>query len=323
MTTTTSSLDLDASLEIFEIKPGTKFNVATLRALLPDTETILFFGKVYDLDARQMGSLLHKVLNSSLTKALFADGGAHSDSLQDYVLDLANFDPVLADAITNGEIAFDPEIPDSEVLAQVFADLEVTVANSIKEVAAKLEGVVSLLPSKQGQMVFKSMMTMNAKRPVLGDYKPAITHVRQAENLVILDDSGSVNSSTINAIVADVVALSYEANAHFALVSTTCRYWAPGSYGVDDLLAAAQYGGTQYETLTPLFDRDWGTVITIADYDSSYDAKRALAMCDGRIEQLLDISLVGRPTFLAECVGQLAADVRPILIGSSGYNVLV
>jgi hypothetical protein len=294
-TMTTSSPDLDASLEIFEIKPGHKFSVATLRHLLPDVKTILLFG----------------------------EGGTHSNSLQDYILDLVDGDPYLADAVTTGEISFDPDIPDGEILTEVWEDLEVTVASSIKEVAAKLEGVVSLLPGKQGSMVFRSMMTMNAKRPVLGDYKPAIVHARQAENLVILDDSGSVNSNTIQRIVNDVVALSYEANAHFALVSSSCRYWAPGAYGVDEILAAAEYGGTQYETLVPLFDRDWGTVITIADYDSSWDAKGALAGCTGRIEQLLDISLVGRPTFLAECVGQLAADIRPILIGSSGYQMLV
>jgi hypothetical protein len=34
---------------------------------------------------------------------------------------------------------------------------------------------------------------------------------------------------------------------------------------------------------------------------------------------VLDISLVNKPTFLAQCVGQLAADVQPLLIGSSYY----
>jgi hypothetical protein len=31
---------------------------------------------------------------------------------------------------------------------------------------------------------------------------------------------------------------------------------------------------------------------------------------------VLDLSLVQRPTFLAECVGQRADDVRPLMLGS-------
>ena len=34
---------------------------------------------------------------------------------------------------------------------------------------------------------------------------------------------------------------------------------------------------------------------------------------------MLDISLVNRPSFLAECVGLLANKVTPILIGNSQY----
>jgi hypothetical protein len=31
------------------------------------------------------------------------------------------------------------------------------------------------------------------------------------------------------------------------------------------------------------------------------------------------VSLVNRPTYLAECVGQLAAKVRPLLIAATSY----
>lgn len=83
---------------------------------------------------------------------------------------------------------------------------------------------------------------------------------------------------------------------------------------MDDVLARAEYGLTKYRMLAPLLDRDWGTVVTIADYDSSLGAKQALARRKGRIGTVLDISLVGKPTFLSECVGQLADEVKPLLV---------
>ena len=54
--------------------------------------------------------------------------------------------------------------------------------------------------------------------------------------------------------------------------------------------------------------------VTIADYDSSLGAKQVLASRSGRIGTVLDISLVGKPTFLSECVGQLADEVKPLLV---------
>ena len=135
-----------------------------------------------------------------------------------------------------------------------------------------------------------------------------------ARTLLALDVSGSMREDTIRAIVDDVVGLSWEAKAHLAIVSNNAYVWEPGSYNVDDVLAMAEYGGTQYEMLAPLLDQDWGTVVTIADYDSSLGAKKALACRKGRIGTVLDISLVGKPTFLSECVGQLADEVKPLLV---------
>ncbi len=334
--TTSSTMtrsELKRSLDLVEIKPGVQFSLATLRDLLPDVETILFFGKVYELDAQQLGALLHKVLNTDLTSALFAEGMEHSNDLQDYLVgefvcdecggydrcEFCTWEPGIIDSVDAGDITFSPEVPKGEILPEVWQSLEVQVAQSIKDVATKLESVVGLLPGKQGQMVFQSMRTLNAKRPVLGDYRATIQHDRQKQNLVILDVSGSMNAATIRRIIDDVVALSYNANADMAVVSNTCTYWSAGSYSVDDVLASCEYGGTHYEQLAPLFDRDWGCVITVADYDSSPAAKDALRPCVGRIDQVLDISLVNRSTYLAECLGQLASEVRPLLIGSTGY----
>lgn len=312
MSSSMTSSELKASLEIVEVKPGLRFSKSALRALLPNVETALFFGKVYDLNAYQLGELLLVVHNTPLSQALLGEGGMHSTDLQDYVVDLLNHCPDIED----GDIVFDPDVPQGEILPELWKQLEVEVADSIKAVAEKLHSVVSRLPGKQGEMMFQSMRVLNAKRPVIGDYKARIHHAPQKENLLILDVSGSMTRETVSTIVDDVVALAYNANAHLAIVSNTCFYWTPGSYDTDSVLSKAEFGGTQYEQLTPLFDRDWGVVITVADYDSSWDAKQALAQCVGSIDEVLDVSLVNQPTFLAECVGQLADSVRPILVAA-------
>ena len=61
-------------------------------------------------------------------------------------------------------------------------------------------------------------------------------------------------------------------------------------------------------------------VITIADYDSAAAAKTAIAKCTGHIQQLLDISLVGRPTYLGEVVGQLADEIKPLLVAQGNLT---
>ncbi len=309
---TTSSVR--SSLEIFEVRPGLKFPLATLRAMLPDAETVLFFGKVYELDVTQLSNLLYSVLQSDLISEL--KSGAHSTDLQDYVVDLTS----QTSKLSKGDVTLSPNVPHGEVLPAVWADLEVTVAASIKAVAEKLGDMVGLMPGKQGEMMFSSMMKLNARRPTIGDYRAKVHHGQVKENLLILDVSGSMTSGTIGAIVDDVVALSYVANAHLAIVSNTATHWEPGNYDSDSVLEAAEFGGTQYEKLAPLLDRDWGVVITVADYDSSRSAAQFLAsQSSGHIDLVLDVSLVNRPTFLAECVGQFADEVRPVLIANSSY----
>lgn len=322
MTKTTSSLsgfDLDASLEIIEVKPGLHFTRAVLRDLLPDVETLLFFGKVFELDYKQLSYLMAVVFKSDLAQELHR--GDHSVDLQDYLVD----DLDLPTSVSKGFITFDAKVkPTGEILPEVWKSLRVEVATSIRTVALKLQDVVGLMPGKKGSMVFNSLMKLNVRRPTLGDYRAQVHHAPVKENLVILDVSGSMTEPTIRMIVDDVVALSYEANAHMVVVSDKTIYWEPGSFSTDDVLRAAEFGGTHYETLKPLFDRDWGVVVTVADYDSSQSAKDSLRRnCTGHIDQVLDISLVNQPTFLAECVGQFASEVRPILIAQpTGYGPL-
>ena len=141
--------------------------------------------------------------------------------------------------------------------------------------------------------------------------------------LVVFDVSGSMSQSTVATIVDDVVGLAYEANAALAIVSNTCTYYAPGAYGTADVLRDAEYGGTHYEQLVPLFkDQDWDVVVSIADYDSSRAAADALRRCKGKIGQLFDVSLVSRSTYLAECLAPLANEVRPLLIARDGVYLM-
>jgi hypothetical protein len=289
--TMTSTISSTHDLRLLEVKPGLKFSVSTLKAMLPDAETVFFFGKVYDLDHVQLSQLLYTVLGGDLATAL--SEGDHSTTLQGYLDDLV--DDIYG--VEEGDITYDPDVPTGEILPEVWKSLEV----------------------ETGEMHFRSMMTLNAKRPTIGDYRARIHHSRQQQNLLILDVSGSMTSGTVRTIVNDVVALAYEANAHLAIVSDTVTHWEPGNYDAESVLSKAEFNGTHYEQLAPLMDLDWGVVITVADYDSYVDARAALARRTGSIDLVLDVSLVNRPTFLAECVGTRAKEVRPILVAPGPY----
>lgn len=299
-----------SEFDLFDLGNNKKISVAALRRLLPDIETTLFFGKVYKLDAQKLGQLLKLTHGGSVLDALFE--GGHSTELQSYLVE------VVPDNIDVEPYIGTPEVPkDSEVLAQLFALAEVEVAESIAKVANTLAGTLDRLPSKEGQMLFKSMAALNHKRGTIGVHKAAVVHQSVPDVLVILDVSGSMSAETIRTIIDDVVALSWKANAHLAIVSDDTFLWEPGSYDSTAVLAKAQYGGTQYETLAPLFDnRSWGTVVTIADYDSSRDAKRVIAATNGSVGTVLDISLDEQPTFLGECISTIAQNVKPLLVST-------
>lgn len=311
MSQSTSNSSNDMTL--FEVKPDIYLSAGTLRRHLPTVELALFFAKVYQLDYTKLGQLLRMLFNTPVVQALTE--GSHSVELQDYLVETVPTE-ILAEM---QQFTSEP-MPSSEVLVQLWKSLEVEVAKSIQEVANKLAGTLHLLPSKEGDMLFASMAKINRLRPTVGVYGAHIRHAPVPEVLVVLDVSGSMTEETIEAIIGDVVAMSYNANASLAVVSNSAFLWAPGGYSVKDVLAKAEYGGTHYEQLKSLFDQSWGTVITIADYDSSPSAMKTLANCKGHIGQVLDISLVSRTTFLAECVGQLADEVRPLMLAQGIIN---
>lgn len=308
-----SSSSKSFDLTVYDVKPGVKFPKSTLQALLPDIETTLFFGKAYDLDYRQLSDLVHTVHSSDLLTEL--KRGDHSTQLQSYIVGIVP-------PVEKGNVSFSPAVaPKGEILPEVWKSLEMVVAQSIKDVAAKLSNMVAHLPGKKGQMVLQSMMQMNRRRPTVGTYGATITRDRsQLPNLIIVDDSGSVTPQTVLAMLDDVIAMSFVANASLALVSNSTRFWEAGQFDRASVSPTIQGGGTHYETLAPLFkDKEWGTVVTIADYDSSYSAHEYFRnnVGSGSIHEVVDISLVNRPTYLAEVVGQIATKVTPVLIAST------
>ena len=301
---------ISETVDLMEIQPGVRVSVAALKQWLPDMEHALWFAKVYDMTYDKLSTLLYTLFQGSVLDALAA--GNHSTSLQDYIVSV-----VPEHVIDKSNTTFVQKPMPGQVLPDLWRAAHVEIANSIKEVASKLSRTLHMLPSKQGSMLFGTMMKMNKQRNSLGVHRAYVAHERVPDVLVILDVSGSMSESTIRTIIGDVVAMSWEANAHLATVSNQTHYWEPGSYDVNSVLKEAAYGGTHYETLAPLFQRDWGTVVCIADYDSSIDAKRVIEKCKGRVGEVLDFSLVPSTTFLGECVAQLAESFRPVLISKS------
>ena len=306
---------LRESVTLFRVSDATYVSHKKLKEMLPTVEIALFFGKLYNLDYTQISNLLDLLFQTDIIQVM--RGGGHSTELQDYLVDvvpthLQPEDPPAAPLRAE-------DVPDSELLQQLFESAMVEVAQSIAEVGQKLTNVLNLMPSKEGSLVFKTMLKMNRNRPTVGVHQAAIKHARVPNVLVILDVSGSMTESTVRAILDDVMALTFNTNAHLATVSNNVHHWEPGAVNLHAVLDTSAFGGTHYEELAPLLNQDWETVVSIADYDSSTSAKRALANCTGRIGRVLDISLVNRPTFLGECLAQLADSVEPLMVGRGAY----
>lgn len=286
---------------------------AALRDALPNVESALWFAKAFDFTAQERSELLAVLFGEyDVVQALVNEGAEHSIELQDYLLELG-YDSF----IEEGAVRFSTDTPTGEILPQVWESLQLTIAASIKEVIDTLGSTIGRMPGKEGRMMMESLMTMNARRPLIGDFKARIQHQAQVPNLWILDVSGSMTESTVRALIDEVVAGAYMANAHLAVVSDTTTFWGPGEYDSDTVMRVAEFSGTHYETLAPLFDQDWGVVVTIADYDSSRSAAAAFHKVPGRVHEVFDISLVSRPTYLSEVIGIVADKVTPVLIASN------
>ena len=316
-----SNTEVYDSLTLFRLDSKRLISVQKLKELLPDVQTAAWFGAYYKLSRTKLAELFRILFDSPVLEVLMTEGYKHSTSLQDY----------LAHALSRAEYGelqmqkvVQPEAPAPDlILPQLWEAAEVKVATVLREVADTITEVVDLLPSKNGKMVFRTLAKMNAIRPTVGVYEPHISHHRRASSLLILDVSGSMTEGAICTIAADVVGLAWKADAHLAVVSDTMTVWEPGGYDVKAILRAAEFRGTHYEQLAPLFNRNWGTVITVADYDSSWSAKEMLRGCSGTIEEIIDISLVDRPTFLSESLGHMAKKITPMIVGSGRYPLSV
>lgn len=306
---------------------GKTFPTKFLQSSLQDVKTAVFFAQLYKLSPQETADLVVTVMPSDVSKALFAEAETHSMELQDYLVE-EYWDDISGEwqydvaAAEEGSVER-PEPVHAEILPEVWKGMEIEIADSIAEVAEKIGDVIVHMPGKTGEMVFKNLAVVNSKRPVIGDFKARIQHPQVKKVLLVLDVSGSMTADTVRTILGEVVGLAYETNASFAVVSNTCTFWGPGEYNERNVLEAAEFMGTHYEQLAPLFDDQvWDAVITVADYDSSPSAKVVLQRCQGRIGQLFDISLVSRSTYLAECLSHMADEVRPLLIASESANLV-
>lgn len=314
MTKTTSSLELN---EMFQVNPTLVFDPEFLLHALPDVDHALFFAQLYDLTAKQTGELLGMLFPENPIVGELLEGD-HSVTLQMDPDEDAGPDPDMSlYQVTYDLAGVLQRVPDSEVLVQLYEAQKIVVAQSIQDVADVIGNHLGSMPKHEGRMTFQFMRKLNMKRNTFTQYSALVDHRNDERKLkicIVLDDSGSMSEPTIRTITPDVVALSYAVNATLVQVSSTARMHTPGRFNVDDILSVAEYAGTSYETLKPVFDEDWDLVICIADYDSYGVAKSVLAKCKGRIGTVLDVSLVNRQTYLSECLGQLADEVRPILM---------
>lgn len=312
-----SSSQVTQSLTLIEVKPGNKMQLSVLKDLLPDANTALFFGKAFKLDYRQLSNLLRQLFNTTVVHALLDEGELHSSVLQDYIIDVVPEAERVTAGISASQFVVQGAVP--EFLPELWDQLNVQIADSISKLVEALDGALAMVQGKYGTMLFSTLHKLNKQRQgVIGTYEASIKHQATAKNLVIFDVSGSVTPETAGKIIDEVVALAYKANAALAIVSNHTFVWDPGTFTSEDVMAKAEFMGTHYETLASVFNEDWATVITIADYDSCGGVPSYLAAhCNGRVKQVLDISLVDRPTFLSECIGMLADKVTPLLVGNS------
>ena len=306
--------------EVLWLKNGTKaIRLDILRKLLPTTEVALFYAKAAKLNHKELSDLLYGLFNTTVLSVLLGESGSHSTELQSYIVDTVP-DHVLSAARMQGMQFVDGGKP--EFLPELWDWANIEIAKSIGDVVKALDGTLTAIDAHTGRMTFATLAKLSRQRQsVIGTYEAMITHAATPKVLVIFDVSGSMSETTVSAVVNDVVGLAYHANATLAIVSNTATRWNPGDATAEHVLKLAEYDGTHYETLAPLFKEDWDVVVTIADYDSSWDAKDVIAQQPGRVGKVLDISLVNQPTFLSECVGTLADEVSPLIMGRGRYPI--
>ena len=298
-------------MKLIEVTKGKRFPQKWLEKALTEVKTALFFAKTYELSPQETAQLLLLLFpDMPGLQALAGEAGLHSSELQDYLIE-AGYDEL----VVEGRISVEEKVPDAPILPALWELAEVEIAKSIKDVITKLGDAVALMPGKEANLMFESMAQLNKRRPTVGDFGARLQFKGGKPNAVVVDASGSVSRRTLSAYVEEVVGLAYKANAHLIVVSDTATIWGPGEFSVASVMEAAEFGGTRYETLIPLFrGRDWGVVLTVADYDSYWAVEHMFADLNGHVDLVLDISIEDRPTYLSQCIGRIADEVRPLMI---------
>lgn len=294
------------------------FDLTALEDILTSLEVTLFFAKALELSVNDRSRLIRAIHKTDLIDELL--NGEHSIDLQDYGID----DPdnwVPTDEWVDA-LPVESMVPDSEFLLSIFDDIKVVIASTFVEFTTMLAEVMDAIPSDQAQLMLEDAAKLNYKTNTFGTTQVSVAPIMSLPNALILDDSGSVTRQTFEALVSEYVAVANTHQMHVILVSNTARHFAPEEVSVANLMSVAQFGGTHYEELIRndiLGNMEWGTVITIADYDSSPAAAQVLQNARGRIGLLLDLSLVNRRTYLSEVIGHLADDFKQVLVGAHGY----
>jgi len=303
-------------IDLVDVKAGVVFPLSTLKKILDTNRRLATFAAHFQLDQYELGSLLRLVRPGVTMVQFLSDSAAfHSMELQTYIVGLGFEHDIRA-----GEIDAPDEVGDDELLVELFEQFRVKVATQIDDFAVEMDAALKSAKPKKAKKVLRRMRKLHKTVTKIGLEELVIERYGQEPVLVILDVSASMGEPLIEAIVEPVVAMAVEADAYLAIVSNTTTWWRPGEFSVASVLAAAEFQGTKYETLKVLLDKDWSTVVTVADYDSSMGAKHAIADCTGKIGQVLDISVVECPTFLSECVGQLAGEVRPLMVAAPAIS---
>ena len=206
-------------------------DMATFKEAIPDIETAVFFAAALDLSLYNTSSLLRRLFPYERMVEFFTEGN-HSTMLQQYVVD-----PQYVPDVHDMPVAqYVGQPPKSELLAHLLEHATTRVGSSITEVASSIATILGKFPSKAGNMSLRHLANFNHKRNQVGTFSATIQHQPEEKNLVILDDSGSMGASLIEAIADEVVALSYSINATLVLVSNTARRWAPGAFTTDAVL---------------------------------------------------------------------------------------
>lgn len=225
-----------------------------------------------------------------------------------------------------------PDDVDDETLFDLVNNSLVKLPESIQELADGLFiEVLSNLPTGRASYVIEHFQQVS-KFGTFGTMKTGLEYEKNTNACVVLDCSGSMGYRLGEAIANAVVHLANELKCDLILVSSAAKRLPAGTFSAETVKRNWQNAGTYYNQLVPHFkdiSQSYDVVVTIADYDSIPSHKIEIAkLCKAKVHTLYDICVqyveqspgVAKSSFLAECLGQLAKEVKPVFVGAEGFN---